>query len=760
MTEFGIHQYHQSDAAKVDLVLVHGLNGTSTDTWAGKDENRERTYWPDWIRQTLPDVNIWRVDYDSSLNPWLTSAVPLDEIAGGLLVNALDRGLGARPIHWVGHSMGGLIIKHLLCRSHTRSNARLNQLSRVPTAITFLGTPHHGSDVADWKDFFGSLLTALDLPLTGGIATSSSTIVDRIRNAIRNAKPLSYVDQLSRHHKALGDLNADFSEWLEIAGRESRLIQARNYYETIPVLGLTVVVPKRSAQLSNGNIIDVAAVGEHHFSICKYASVINAVYEGIQSSLQELCWQTSKRSLGVDSSVTSPITTDPSNPNGEDVAVPAPHLNPSTRIASGNDGSDLTDLAWRAALNKCSLEVKLLACRQLAKMLGSAAVTPDELERAIIRKVESSAAECIGRLRVILRNLARTPPSNAESQQLFQLYWLLLVRVAALDCRETICTENRDDFRVPDQVNRLAITVAAHLIFGQGVELSFGPAGTQVENLIDLAALPDEHTRDTDPTSKWAQSTEHADDYSGLRQEILMWKERVRDSSVTTQTAAKIKGAMAEHDVRPLLLDPKGDLATQAIREAARELGIDIVHIEVDGCPSSIAPKSWRDLCDALCNEFERVAARAPQTQASSNSPATSSSPEGATPTSPPVQVNLHQTFSGPVGQSNVTTGSDSPIHAHQNQVDTTAVAYEDSLVLAFAGFEMTLKDDARLKTDLHSLRELVMRKDVSPSAMQLLVRLLPPLRAAAAADPMSSEVWQRLRHAVRAYWPDVGAHL
>ncbi len=49
MAEFGIHPYHRSDVAVADLVLVHGLMGNSQDSWAGKYDKGQRTYWPDCI---------------------------------------------------------------------------------------------------------------------------------------------------------------------------------------------------------------------------------------------------------------------------------------------------------------------------------------------------------------------------------------------------------------------------------------------------------------------------------------------------------------------------------------------------------------------------------------------------------------------------------------------------------------------------------------------------------------------------------------
>lgn len=288
MAEFGIHPYHRTDRARADLVLVHGLMGHSTGTWTGEDDKGQPTYWPDWIKERHPDVNIWRADYDSSLDAWLQPAMSLDQIAASLLVNAHDQGLGTRPIHWVGHSMGGLVIKHLLCRAQTRVKPGLHNIARVPTAITFLGTPHHGSDVADWKGYFGSLLTALDLFVSGGTVTGAARLLAKGADKARNQQIESHVEQLSVHSRELGKLNDDFAQWLGAADRACRLIEARNYYETRPVKNLVVVVPERCARLSNAAIEDIPTQ-EHHLSICKYASQRNTVFIGVAASLKSLC---------------------------------------------------------------------------------------------------------------------------------------------------------------------------------------------------------------------------------------------------------------------------------------------------------------------------------------------------------------------------------------------------------------------------------------------------------------------------------------
>lgn len=284
MTEFGIHPYYQTQSAKADLVLVHGLMGDSKGTWTGRDDKGQPTYWPDWIQERRPDVNIWRADYDSSLNAWLQPAMPLDQIGGALLMHAGDQGLGTRPLHWVGHSMGGLVIKYLLRQARAKADPNWRKIGEVPTAITFLGTPHHGAEVAKWEAYFTPLLTTFDLFQTGGMTTGIAGIA---KNLLGNRGRKSHVQQLCAHAKALGDLNDDFAQWLGAADNRGNLRGIRNYYETLPVYRTVTVVPKHSAQLANA-LVEEAAVQASHFDICKFRSAKSTVFTGIGVLLDEL----------------------------------------------------------------------------------------------------------------------------------------------------------------------------------------------------------------------------------------------------------------------------------------------------------------------------------------------------------------------------------------------------------------------------------------------------------------------------------------
>ena len=58
-----------------------------------------------------------------------------------------------RKVIFVAHSLGGLVVEHALCHSRNSYESHIHQIERFTCGITFLGTPHYGSDLAKWGRF-------------------------------------------------------------------------------------------------------------------------------------------------------------------------------------------------------------------------------------------------------------------------------------------------------------------------------------------------------------------------------------------------------------------------------------------------------------------------------------------------------------------------------------------------------------------------------------------------------------------------------
>ncbi|CAI7618959.1 unnamed protein product [Penicillium glandicola] len=157
---FGLTQiYTPRDDPTIDIVFVHGLNGHPHDSWTSKTTG---CFWP---TDLLPDVlaslcpRILTYGYNANVTAF-TDGTSRDSVishaetlASSLAANRNLRDCSNRPIIFICHSLGGLIVKQALIYSRSLSSEKTEHLRSVYVStfgILFLGTPHNGSDIAKW----------------------------------------------------------------------------------------------------------------------------------------------------------------------------------------------------------------------------------------------------------------------------------------------------------------------------------------------------------------------------------------------------------------------------------------------------------------------------------------------------------------------------------------------------------------------------------------------------------------------------------
>ena len=156
----GIYILHPNcrsqDEAVVDVVFVHGIQGSPFYTWRqGKSEDQAlfTDCWPkDWLPSDYPNIRVIGVHYESFFSDWF-STCPVEnddkrslEVQSAAIKKKLEEcGVGDRPIVWVAHSLGGLITKRMLSISKEDDS---NFLSSTKGAV-FYSVPHLGSPVAN-----------------------------------------------------------------------------------------------------------------------------------------------------------------------------------------------------------------------------------------------------------------------------------------------------------------------------------------------------------------------------------------------------------------------------------------------------------------------------------------------------------------------------------------------------------------------------------------------------------------------------------
>lgn len=235
-----------SAATKADVVFVHGLDGDARLTWQAIDSD-PKTFWPAWLSEAIPDLAVWSLDYDAHAINWSGASMPLADRAGNVL-NLLELHIAPeRPVCFVAHSLGGLLVKQLIRRAADIRHPLASQVR----GVVFLGTPHAGSQKASWLSGLGRLVSA----------------------------SVSAVD-LEAHSSQLRDLNV----WYRDAAPALRIANL-TYFETQTVAGLKIV-DETSADPGLAGAAPVA-VDADHISIAKARSRTDQVFLGVVRFLRE-----------------------------------------------------------------------------------------------------------------------------------------------------------------------------------------------------------------------------------------------------------------------------------------------------------------------------------------------------------------------------------------------------------------------------------------------------------------------------------------
>lgn len=133
-----------------DIVFVHGLGGGSVSTWTmSQDPNK---FWPErWLGAdpAFENVRIHTFGYNASWGKRKKNPLDVHAYGQSLIEELKCHPAVSRtdtPIVFVGHSMGGLVIKKVCILA--KQNRAYESLGRRIHSIFFLGTPHRGAALA------------------------------------------------------------------------------------------------------------------------------------------------------------------------------------------------------------------------------------------------------------------------------------------------------------------------------------------------------------------------------------------------------------------------------------------------------------------------------------------------------------------------------------------------------------------------------------------------------------------------------------
>ncbi|KAK6489048.1 protein SERAC1 isoform X1 [Huso huso] len=255
--------YRTSQPIKADVLFIHGLLGAAFKTWRQQDSDQTQNgndaiekedyteCWPKtWLAEDCPNLRVLSVEYDTHLSDWRAKC-PIENQRKSMayrsreLLNAIKAaGVGDKPLVWVAHSMGGLLVKKML--QDASKDPSLQTLINNTKGIIFYSVPHHGTLMAEYSVNVRYLLF-----------------------------PSIEVKELSKDSPALQELNESF-----LSMAKKREFKVLSFAETLPTtIGPMVkmhVVPVLSADLAFGDLIQVEV---DHLNICKPENKDSLLYK-------------------------------------------------------------------------------------------------------------------------------------------------------------------------------------------------------------------------------------------------------------------------------------------------------------------------------------------------------------------------------------------------------------------------------------------------------------------------------------------------
>ncbi|OTA93838.1 hypothetical protein M434DRAFT_395222 [Hypoxylon sp. CO27-5] len=254
---------------RVDIIFVHGLGGSSRMTWS-HDRNIDY-FWPSRFLPLEPDISEARIltfGYNANFRPGASkNKMSVLDFAKDLLFDLKhaqdesvpeleDLRMGERPIIFIVHSMGGLIVKEAYMQG--QNDPTYESIIKAISSIIFLSTPHRGTNLAE--------------------------TLNRILQVSFVTSPMQFIAELAAGSQTLQKLNEQFRH-------AAPKMQIVSFYETRPTTmfkkAQVMVLEKDSSVLGYPGEISKPLDADHH-GVCKYTSPEDPRYITVRNVLKTL----------------------------------------------------------------------------------------------------------------------------------------------------------------------------------------------------------------------------------------------------------------------------------------------------------------------------------------------------------------------------------------------------------------------------------------------------------------------------------------
>lgn len=249
-----------------------GPFSVSGESWVAADEEVvEEEYtncWAmDWLQENYPEIRVLGLNYTSTLSEWYSklhgcgckiTQGSIESRANEFLDHLAAAGVGenGRPVVFVGHSMGGLIVKSIVAQAMDSERPEERAVADNTKAIMFLGTPHRGTPIANLKQHMQMLLS-----------------------------PSVEVREMEENSKSLLKLHERFLRTVEKFGQRLEVVTIAEGNPTVltPFKLSYEVVTEQSAKIELGDYYKLA---DDHLGICKPSSKQSFLYRRLIETIR------------------------------------------------------------------------------------------------------------------------------------------------------------------------------------------------------------------------------------------------------------------------------------------------------------------------------------------------------------------------------------------------------------------------------------------------------------------------------------------
>ncbi|BFI33763.1 hypothetical protein AXG93_4689s1620 [Marchantia polymorpha subsp. ruderalis] len=281
LTREGIHQINDAvyelhapaGVPDVEIVFFHGLQpfdykDAHWQTWLTGAKNSNELWPQTWLPRDFRSARILSISYDSSAQEGSAAGRTDMFLIGENLVQNIvlskDAHVGQTancPVIFVGHSLGGLVIKKVILSARKK----LDQLSPKRA--------HNVQDVAKLESFLQNIkgVFYFATPHQGSSMADVAKMTDFIKVLPQRSEVLKFLTVLNKEGARLND---EFRVW-----RENNNVRAWTLFELLPTIFAgfgKIVVEEGSARFDADKFYGAQ---EDHISICKLEKQSSTSYQ-------------------------------------------------------------------------------------------------------------------------------------------------------------------------------------------------------------------------------------------------------------------------------------------------------------------------------------------------------------------------------------------------------------------------------------------------------------------------------------------------